>query len=289
MKTYALAFILVITLTSGARHAQSQERRVAYLSKDNKQVSGPSEAAYYRTLQEAGDSFIVREYFIPSNKVRLVAECLEVDPEIVYHGTVKHYYESGALQEEEQYDEGYATGFSTDYYKDGKVRVRKEHSGDSERILQYYTPDGRALLTNGNGSIINQPVPEGDTLYAEIKEYKLIAKYTVANSDTVYSVTETLPEFPGGPMALMRYLTKNMRYPSESHRYGIEGSVYVKFEIDRHGKLSNVRAARSVASDLDAEAIRVIRTMPDWKPARVNGKSVKSTFLLPIKFKLGRR
>ena len=284
MKT--LVLFLVILITTGIAYAQSQEKRIAYLSKDRKVVYGSGGAAFYRTVQEAGEGFVLREYYMPSGKVRLIAECLEYEPDIIYHGTVKHYYENGTLMKEGQYDDDYATGVFVEYYETGAVRQRKEYqSADKELILQYYTPDGQEQLSNGNG-LISSVVESGETSNSEIKDYLVVNSYRVKAGDTVYTVVEKHAEYPGGMNAMMQYLQSTVRYPADARQHGIQGSVFTSFAVDKNGKISDLTTVKGVSADLDAEALRVITSMPRWQPASVRGKAVKSRFVLPIKFKL---
>lgn len=278
--------LAVVLINMGIARAQSPEKRIAYLSKDRKLVSSPTVAAYYRTVQATGEGFILREYFLPSGKVRVVAECLEYDPEIIFHGKVKHYYESGTPQKEGQYDEGYATGIFVDYYETGNVRERKEYqSDDKELILQHYTPDGRALLTDGNG-LISTAVDSSETSYSEIRDYLLVNSYRIKAGDTVYTQVETPAEYPGGMKALMKYLMSNVKYPAYARRNDIQGTVLTSFDIDEKGAISALTTVKGVSDDIDEEAFRVITAMPRWKPAQIKGRPVKSRFVLPIKFKL---
>lgn len=284
MKTSVL--FLFIILSIHFTYAQLQEKRIAYLSKDRKVVYGSNGAAFYRTIQEAGEGFILREYYMPSGKVRLIAECLEYEPDIIYHGKVKHYYESGTLQKEGQYDDDYATGVFVEYYETGVIRQRKEYqSGDKELILQYYTPDGQEQLSNGNG-LISTVVETGETSNSEIKDYILVNSYRVKAGDTVYTVVEKPAEYPGGMKAMMQYLQSTVRYPADARQSGIQGSVFTSFDVDKKGKISDLTTVKGVSPDIDAEAFRVITAMPPWQPAHVRGKAVKSRFVLPIKFKL---
>jgi TonB family protein len=277
---------LFIILSIHFTYAQLEEKRIAYLSKDRKVVYGSNDAAFYRTIQEADEGFILREYYMPSGRVRLIAECLEYEPDIIYHGKVKLYYENGTLQKEGQYDDDYATGVFVEYYETGAVHQRKEYqSADKELILQYYTPDGQEQLLNGNG-LISTVVESGETSNSEIKDYILVNSYRIKGSDTVYTVVEKPAEYPGGMKAMMRYLQSTVRYPADARRNGIQGSVFTSFDVDKKGRISDLTTAKGVSPDIDAEALRVIAAMPPWQPARVRGKAVKSRFVLPIKFKL---
>jgi TonB family protein len=104
------------------------------------------------------------------------------------------------------------------------------------------------------------------------------------------AVSETgemvMAEFPGGQAALMDFLTKAVVYPAEAKKQKIEGTVFTEFTITETGEIAEVKVKKAAHELLDAEAVRVIKTMPAWKPATENGQAVKSTMVLPIKFKL---
>ena len=93
-------------------------------------------------------------------------------------------------------------------------------------------------------------------------------------------------QFPGGNDSLISFLQKNLHYPQEALNEGIEGRVYVAFIIKENGSISNVQVTQSVDPLLDAEAVRVVQSMPKWSPAEKNGKAVRSIFFLPVIFSL---
>ena len=100
----------------------------------------------------------------------------------------------------------------------------------------------------------------------------------------VYDMVEKMPSFPGGSEALKEYLKKNTRYPNPDAC--IQGRVVVVFVVDEKGNLSDVKVARSVESSLDAEAVRVVKSMPRWNPGIEKGKAVKVRYTLPVTFRL---
>ena len=102
----------------------------------------------------------------------------------------------------------------------------------------------------------------------------------------VYEIVEQMPEYPGGLTALMNYLRVNIRYPAAAQKAGIEGRVIVSFIVEPNGSVSNLEIVRSVDTDLDQEALRVVRQMPKWKPGKQDGSTVRVKFHLPIKFML---
>lgn len=105
-------------------------------------------------------------------------------------------------------------------------------------------------------------------------------------NDMAYDVVEVMPQYPGGQIAMMKYIMENIKYPKQAMKEGIQGRVTVSFIVEKDGRVSNVRLLRSVQSALDKEAIRVVKSMPKWTPGKHNGKPVRVRFNLPVMFKL---
>ncbi|UPT65420.1 MAG: energy transducer TonB [Sphingobacteriales bacterium JAD_PAG50586_3] len=106
----------------------------------------------------------------------------------------------------------------------------------------------------------------------------------------VYSVVEEMPEFPGGQDALMKYLASNVKYPVEAIDANTQGTVYVSYIVNADGSISDATLLRGImgtgGQECNDEALRVVKSMPKWKPGRQNGKNVRVKYLLPIRFKL---
>lgn len=105
-------------------------------------------------------------------------------------------------------------------------------------------------------------------------------------NDMLFSVVEVMPQYPGGQIAMMKYIMENMKYPEQAMKKGIQGRVVVSFIVEKDGRVSNVRLLRSVESSLDKEAVRVVKSMPKWSPGKQNGKPVRVRFNVPVMFKL---
>ncbi len=101
-----------------------------------------------------------------------------------------------------------------------------------------------------------------------------------------FAVVENKPEYPGGDIELMKYLAQNTKYPPSAKENGISGRVFVQFVIDKDGNVTQVKTLRGVDTALDAEAIRVVKSMPKWKPGSQRGNPVPVTYAVPINFKL---
>ena len=105
-------------------------------------------------------------------------------------------------------------------------------------------------------------------------------------TDQVFEVVEEMPEFPGGMQAMMEYLAKNIRYPAKAHEANVQGRVITQFTVGKDGAIRDAKVLRSVSPELDAEALRVISAMPNWKPGKQGGKAVACHFTVPVVFRL---
>ena len=124
--------------------------------------------------------------------------------------------------------------------------------------------------------------------------------YMNQDGDTIYNVAETMPQFPGGPNALMKYLSENTKYPELAKANKIEGRVYVRFVVEKDGSVTNAEVLRGIDKkgdteatevlrginkECDAEVLRVVSSMPKWQPGTQNGEAVRCRFTVPFIFK----
>ena len=118
----------------------------------------------------------------------------------------------------------------------------------------------------------------------------LLAQKTVvsqkAQQEDPFTVVEQMPEFPGCTEGMFKFMKDNMKYPEDAQKQQIEGRVLVQFIVEKDGSLSNVNVLRSVFPSLDAEAVRVVKAMPNWKAGRQKGEPVRVKFTIPLMFKL---
>ena len=102
----------------------------------------------------------------------------------------------------------------------------------------------------------------------------------------IFTVVESMPEFPGGMGELMKFLAKNIKYPPLAKESGIQGRVFINFVVEPTGAISNVKILRGIGGGCDEEAVRVVESMPKWKPGKQRGKNVRVSYNLPVKFTL---
>lgn len=105
-------------------------------------------------------------------------------------------------------------------------------------------------------------------------------------NDMVFDVVEVMPQYPGGPIAMLKYIMENIKYPEQAMKEGIQGRVTVRFIVEKDGSISDVKPILSVHPLLNKEAVRVVESMPKWTPGKQNGKPVRVRFNVPVMFKL---
>lgn len=104
--------------------------------------------------------------------------------------------------------------------------------------------------------------------------------------EKVFDVVEQMPSFPGGPSALLEWLSNNVKYPVVAQENGVQGRVVVSFVVERDGSITDVKVVRGVDPSLDKEASRVVRAMPRWIPGKQNGSAVRVKYNVPVAFRL---
>ena len=125
-----------------------------------------------------------------------------------------------------------------------------------------------------------------DTIPGEA--YTAVGTFEPVQGD-VFDVVEEMPQYPGGPQELFKFLSENVQYPAEAEKAGIQGRVILTFVVEKDGSISQPTVVKSVDPLLDAEAVRVISAMPNWKPGKQNGKVVRVKYTVPLSFNLDGR
>lgn len=121
----------------------------------------------------------------------------------------------------------------------------------------------------GEGTINVEPEPEAPAPEA---------------GQSVFTIVEKMPEFPGGQQALMKYVGSKIRYPEEAMENSIQGTVFVTFVVEPDGRITGVRILRGIGHGCDEEAMRVVKSMPNWTPGKQLGKAVRVQYNLPVRF-----
>ncbi len=128
--------------------------------------------------------------------------------------------------------------------------------------------------------------PSTQAIQPETPKPAVAEKQQQLENDTIYSVVENMPEFPGGKKAFFKYLSDNIKYPAQAKKKGIQGRVFINFTVEKDGTISDINVLRGIGGGCDKEAVRVVKTMPRWIPGKQYGKAVRVNFNLPVKFVL---
>ena len=156
---------------------------------------------------------------------------------------------------------------------------------DSEELLKLYAKHFDADTSNGILFINTKEYVKNGK-----KEFLGVAvkakKEEEADPKGVFDVVENMPAFPGGPAELMNFLSTNVKYPATAIKDSIQGRVIATFIVEKDGSISGAKVVKHVSDDLDAEAIRVIESMPKWIPGKQNGKEVRVKYTIPVTFRL---
>ena len=142
--------------------------------------------------------------------------------------------------------------------------------------------------------IVDDDVETEDlNINAEVEQNEVIEEYVAPEvveeevSETeIFQIVEEMPSFPGGEGKLMEYVAKNIKYPQIARETGIQGRVFIGFVVEPDGSVSNVKLLRGIGGGCDEEAMRVVKSMPKWKPGKQRGKAVRVSYQIPVFFKL---
>ncbi|MDE7385526.1 MAG: energy transducer TonB [Muribaculaceae bacterium] len=146
-----------------------------------------------------------------------------------------------------------------------------------EELQETTTAIGATTFNDGTDDI---------NVVREHKDEVIVEEKHPVEENKVFDAVEQMPTFPGGDGELMKYLQKNLTYPTLAAENGIQGTVLLQFVVQKDGSIGEVKVVRSKDPDLDKEAVRVVKGMPKFIPGRMNGQPVNVWFTLPVKFKL---
>ena len=176
----------------------------------------------------------------------------------------------------------FANGFNHSSLKKRITMMIKEKSNPWARAKYLYLLPVAAICMIA----CTQSPKSTDKAEPEVKFTKVEVEKEEVTEQTVFQVVEEMPEFPGGMQEMMKWLGANIKYPTICQENGVQGRVAVQFVVTREGDITDAAVAKGVDPYLDAEALRVIKSMPKWKPGKQRGKEVNVKYTLPVQFRL---
>lgn len=243
-----------------------------------------------------------------------------------YHFEIKDrywvtYYPDGKIKSQTPYSNGKIIGTYKKWYANGKPLIEMQCDGynviaqpkvwdEKGKVLKPGTKQYDELVESSKpGEVYNNPakyktnrtaIPTdvvrdmplpmiGDVDQSgDVEAVEISSDVAIEQEDQVFQYVEIMPQFPGGDDSLKAYVRRNIKYPPMAQDNGKQGSVYVRFIVEKDGSVTGVNVVKGVsgAAELDKEAVRVISGMPKWKPGLMNGRPVRTSMILPVKFVL---
>jgi TonB family protein len=247
-----MKFVILAFLAFTVASVQAQD--TLFLNDLNDQVHSIQEATKILVREisnEGGSEAIERSYLVSGAQVgeSMVVKTLNSQKKEIWikNGLETRWYETGELYMQINYKDGKLNGKESTFWEDGK---RKRESNYR------------------NGTFVNGKCWDRE------------------GNEVNYFPHETEAEYPGDDNARIRFLSSNMKYPTQARNRGEQGTVFVSFVVDEEGNVVNPELVRGVSTALDNEALRVVSIMPRWKPATKDGQNVPSKNYMPLRFVL---
>lgn len=222
-------------------------------------------------------------------EVRLNLEFL-ADRKVMEAGFATKSYQYHLLGLAYNHKYGLSNNFNFSHLKQRIIMMNKKKSNAAGHIkYALFVLPAFALLVAGNISCSQDASQTEDAKEEVVAPVSPEAKEAPADStakEEVFMVAEQMPEFPGGMKELLKFLQDNLKYPENAMKNNVQGRVIVQFVVEKDGTPTEFKVLRSVDLDLDAEALRVMKAMPKWKPGMQKGQVVRVKFTVPVSFKL---
>lgn len=239
--------------------------------------SKKEKSVYYRIIKKIDSKYVVEDHQIKGALIEK-AEYSSIHP-YVKDGCCKEYYPNDSLKNKGNYVNNMLQGKFWVYDSDGVLISEETYKDNQLDGLSIYYTDG---LDTG---YVEREYLQGVLLGTNEKNvFKKQKKVEKEAPPQVFIPLEVSPEYPGGDMARMEFLKKNLHYPIKARAANIEGAVYVAFTIEIDGTVSNPIVKRDIGGGCGDEALRIVKLMPKWRPGMQNSKPVKTKFVMPIKF-----
>ena len=222
-------------------------------------------------------------------EVRLNLEFL-ADRKVMEAGFATKSYQYHLLGLAYNHKYGLSNNFNFSHLKQRIIMMNKKKSNAAGYIkYALFVLPAFALLVAGNISCSQDASQTEDAKEEVVAPVSPEAKEAPADStakEEVFMVAEQMPEFPGGMKEMLKFLQENVKYPENAMKNNVQGRVIVQFVVEKDGTPTEFKVLRSVDPDLDAEALRVMKAMPKWKPGMQKGQVVRVKFTVPVSFKL---
>lgn len=309
--------LLVLFVCNQTLRAQDK----LYYSESGSPLLGFEDSVFYSLPKEhtvIEGKYKIKKYYLSGD---LASEGLyhESDGKTC-HGSYTSYYRDGLKQETGEFGNGLKVGKWEAWYPNGKKRELVDYDKGSigplvlnYKVMEFYDANGKQLVKKGKGLYrtyykdyvvksegnIKKGIKTGSwkgfydngrTYYYETYskgKLKSGTSYSPAGKSYKYDEFSIGTTPSGGFQDFYKYVSRKMRYPAQARRIGVEGKVYVQFDVNEEGKLTDVKVLKGIGAGCDAEAVRVISNSDKWASPIQRGQKTKQRVILPLAFKLG--
>lgn len=315
-----MKILLTIILSAIILSASAQKKAlITYFTKDGKEVKSKDDYYFTRVIQPLNDgtaNALLTETYRNGNPKK-AGKILNNEGTIRFDGEVTYYYETGIKSKTETFSNNQIYGLSNIYNSKGDLKEQRNYFNEgllkgSYKLLQYVDSTGRKLLDENNSGFVAINYPNGNTEYGNYlnglkdgiwkstnfqkKEgyediydegiFKSGKTFAVDGTISTYEILERKSTYPGGSKAMGTFIAKNLRYPPAARENKIQGKVVVRLKINEDGSLSDFSIIQSLSSELDQEAIRVLKLIPGFLPGIKRGKAYSELMTFPFNFNL---
>lgn len=261
--------LLILILLAQSLYSNAQK---IYLDENKVQVTEPSTAKYYKIVESGNDSKGYKElHFYLTGEKESENTFIKSSGKFVKNGKSISWYKNGQLKSECNFIKGERDGKELTYYDNGQLKSEiSDLDGQDKQLIVTYWKNGK---TKRRDLFIKDKLETGfcfDSLGNEIEHFDY----------------EGMPQYKGGDQQLLNDIANNLDYPIKSRDAGIQGRVLVRFVVSTDGSISSVSILEGVSPELNAEAIRVVKTLKRFKPGYQDGEPVPVFYMVPISFNL---
>lgn len=264
--------VLLLAAFVGWTSAQAQKQELRYVNERYKEVA-KEEARFFERIDIRADGTAeISRYTIDSTLVNVTNyKDFEKNREWVWvrSGPYKVWHPNGQLASEGNYINNKQEGASTSWFENSQIKYSSFHrNGMLEDTLKGYYENGalRRLEVYATGKMLKGEVfaPDG--------------------TPQAFYPSQELPQFPGGEAVMLSYLSSNIKFPKSARKAKVNGLVVISFVVEKDGSINRLEVVKPLQADADAEALRVVNSMPRWQPGKQEGEVVPVSYVLPIRF-----
>ena len=293
-----MRFLIFIFLISGLSiSGQAQQTDTIFLGKNRRRAVHKDSIVFvqYLTYQNPAKTVWTDKVFYTTGEKYFEGYYTKPDGKLIREGTFRNWHKNGQLSDEYTYRQNNLEGKSVSWHLNGQKSAEATYVQNKREGKAYAWYETGQLKSEFHYVAGNQQ-GEGLSYYPDgkLKRREYFSKgelikgksFTRTGADTAFVPTYTQPSFPGGYAAIGQHIKNTLIYPDQARRNNIEGLVHVQFIVNKEGFIINPEVVKKLSPEIDAEALRIVKELPRFTPAKEEGQPVSFRFTVPIRFAL---